>query len=168
MIDDGVKILENIFDDNVRRELKNIYNVNLKIMTNIEDQFVFKYVENNEEHTENTDEVFDSILRRSLLDGNDDVLDKKLSDKLLKETSKKKGPSYKFNKLLNILNEYSNNRLDKLNINKYFTDKTLKNYGYKNKVFLSYAYEDRLYTMALFTYLYTKGIYLYIDWKSSP
>ena len=33
-----------------------------------------------------------------------------------------------------------------------------------SRVFLSYAYEDHLYTLILFYYFYSKGIYLYIDW----
>lgn len=32
------------------------------------------------------------------------------------------------------------------------------------QVFLSHAYQDKTYTLALFEYFYKKGIYLYIDW----
>lgn len=34
----------------------------------------------------------------------------------------------------------------------------------KRQVFLSHAYQDKLYTILLFHYFYNKEIYLYIDW----
>lgn len=45
----------------------------------------------------------------------------------------------------------------------------IPNYMQRNEekipqVFLSHAYDDKLYTYALFEYFYRRGVYLYVDW----
>lgn len=56
-------------------------------------------------------------------------------------------------------------------------NKILKNMEYTNsrelrkskpQIFLSHAYQDKVYTLALFIYFYSKGIFLYVDWIFSP
>ena len=58
-----------------------------------------------------------------------------------------------------------------INRNKQDLENKLKEYyqsmaaqGNFSKVFLSYAYDDKVYTMALFIYFYSLGIFLSIDW----
>lgn len=48
-----------------------------------------------------------------------------------------------------------------------FKPKQIKKQYPKNgrpQIFLSHAYDDKLYAYALFIYLYKKGLYLYVDW----
>ena len=34
----------------------------------------------------------------------------------------------------------------------------------KNQVFLSHAFDDKLYTLSLFIFMYERDIFLYVDW----
>ena len=38
----------------------------------------------------------------------------------------------------------------------------------KNRVFLSHAFVDKLYTLGLFLYFYDQNVYLYVDWMHQP
>lgn len=45
-------------------------------------------------------------------------------------------------------------------------EKCIENSSYKNrnKVFLSHAFDDKLYTFSLYIYMCMHGIFLYVDW----
>ena len=43
-----------------------------------------------------------------------------------------------------------------------------KELGNKNRVFLSHAFVDKLYTLGLFLYFYDQNVYLYVDWMHQP
>lgn len=43
-----------------------------------------------------------------------------------------------------------------------------KDLGNKNRVFLSHAFVDKLYTLGLFLYFYDQNVYLYVDWMHQP
>ena len=64
-----------------------------------------------------------------------------------------------FNKILNELGTYNTKFLDEGQM-------PIGNREKKDRpqVFLSHAYDDRLYALALFEYFYQRGIYLYVDW----
>jgi len=64
-----------------------------------------------------------------------------------------------FNKIINFLSEYNTSNIDLRDLPPYMVKNTTL-----PQVFLSHAYDDRLYTYALFEYFYKKGVYLYIDW----
>ena len=66
-----------------------------------------------------------------------------------------------FNQILRALGEFNHN---------YFPNGTIPGpideveRGDKPQVFLSHAYDDRLFAAVLFKYFYNNGIYLYVDW----
>lgn len=69
-------------------------------------------------------------------------------------------------KALDTITEYQNNIIIETDniveiINEKYSN-TGKNK--RNQVFLSHAFEDRLYTLGLFLYFYNQNVYLYIDW----
>lgn len=76
---------------------------------------------------------------------------------------------YVFNKLVKLLTEYSDRNILKIPKNdmEYIREK-VRNYSHLDigwkQVFLSYAFDDFLYTIALFVYFYRNNIILYIDW----
>lgn len=50
------------------------------------------------------------------------------------------------------------------------TDKLMnddRQFKVKKMVFLSYAYDDKFYTIALFNYFLSQGIYLFVDWMNN-
>jgi len=85
------------------------------------------------------------------------------------EISDTANPYYMFNKLMNQLDKTSNRSLSLL-----YQDIEVNGKGeslyieHKNsQVFLSYASEDRLYTLCLYIYMSSQGINLYVDWLFS-
>lgn len=48
-----------------------------------------------------------------------------------------------------------------------YSDYLKANYKKEKQVFLSYAYEDKLYTIALFFYFQKKNIFLFVDWMNN-
>ena len=77
---------------------------------------------------------------------------------------------YLFNSIINVLNEINNKVLDSLKIqSNYFSrDSEILGKRFRNRVFLSHAFDDRLYTFSLFVFMLEKDIFLYIDWIFSP
>ena len=82
-----------------------------------------------------------------------------------KQTKSDKDFSFVYKLILNYLAGLNNS-----NDIKAETDKEIKDnkFGYNDRnmpqVFLSFAYDDNLFTYALFRYFYDNGIYLYVDW----
>lgn len=82
---------------------------------------------------------------------------------------------YAFNNLIKLLNKNNNEAIkraynpeDILEIieDKRIREKCIENSSYKNrnKVFLSHAFDDKLYTFSLYIYMCMHGIFLYVDW----
>ncbi|MDM8533915.1 hypothetical protein QUF55_04330, partial [Clostridiaceae bacterium HSG29] len=89
------------------------------------------------------------------------------------EVEKWSGKKYKlqniFNRILKLLIEYSDRFISKRLLTELKDFKSQAQDEYKNKnelkkVFLSYAFEDYLYTIALFIFFKRNKIFLYIDW----
>lgn len=68
---------------------------------------------------------------------------------------------YLFSSVISASESLSDGRLDSID-KREFDHKNLV-----NQIFLSHAYLDRTYTFALFCYLYSRGIYIYVDWMHS-
>ena len=84
------------------------------------------------------------------------------------QNSKRKSRN-KFNALIKALSDFNDTVLDRFNEtneHELFESQIFKNNGIstEKQVFLSYAYEDKLYTIALYVYFRQYNIYLYIDW----
>lgn len=76
---------------------------------------------------------------------------------------------YAFNKLINRLNKASNKILQDFQIateNGNFEPNPEQRFP--NRVFLSYAYKDRLYTLCLYFYMLAHDVDLYVDWLFCP
>lgn len=71
-----------------------------------------------------------------------------------------------FIRLLDVLHNYSEQVVGKIE-KEFYTNILERYFEYplaKTKVFLSYAYKDKLYTWALYHYMRIRGIDLYVDW----
>lgn len=85
------------------------------------------------------------------------------------EIRKSKDEYYAFNQLVNLLNEINNNQIQVIKIDRNTYDERLMGRRFKRrKVFLSHAFDDKLYTLSLFIFMLTKEIFLYVDWLFSP
>lgn len=75
----------------------------------------------------------------------------------------------RFEHLLNFLNDYSNKGLKDTNVieepEAFVRSQDIR---ITKKIFVSHAYEDKLYTFGLFLYLLEKEILAYVDWIFSP
>lgn len=94
-------------------------------------------------------------------------------EKFCSNIDKFKDEFYKFSALIKLLAGINNNIIKKikLHLNPYYCSRCCYRSFYKvnmNKVFLSYAFDDRLFALSLFFYLKRKGIFLYVDWIFSP
>lgn len=65
--------------------------------------------------------------------------------------------------MIHLLNNINNNDVKKVLSH----IKMDKNYLNLNQVFLSYAFDDRLYTFCLFLFMLEHDIFLYVDWMWS-
>mgnify|MGYP000927618462 FL=1 len=73
---------------------------------------------------------------------------------------------YAYNSLINLLNDINNTFIkdDIINIG-YIKKRVMNDNGEsKNQVFLSHAFDDKLYTLSLFIFMYERDIFLYVDW----
>lgn len=91
----------------------------------------------------------------------------------IEDTTKKgrnKDIYYLFNSIINVLNEINNKVLDRLKIqSNYFSrDSEVLGKIFRNQVFLSHAFDDKLYTFSLFVFMLEEDIFLYVDWIFSP
>lgn len=91
----------------------------------------------------------------------------------IEDTTKKgrnKDIYYLFNSIINVLNEINNKVLDRLKIqSNYFSrDSEVLGKRFRNQVFLSHAFDDKLYTFSLFVFMLEEDIFLYVDWIFSP
>lgn len=77
---------------------------------------------------------------------------------------------YLFNSIINVLNEISNKVLDRLKFqsNYFLRDSKIFGKRFRNQVFLSHAFDDKLYTFSLVVFMLKEDIFLYVDWMFSP
>lgn len=154
--------------------LLEIFKINSHILKGIEEQF---YAERDNEYSIYEIYKIEEIsrqLQENLSSLNSEFFEELKIELLFLEIENivenykiKKSPKthYYFNSILKILIKWSNDQ-----IFKNLLGERVKEHIHKlfvedhNMVFLSYAFEDHLYTIGLFYYFYSKGIYLYIDW----
>lgn len=141
------------------REFIETIRLNYRILTGVESYFVAEQISQNSE-----------IPLEELNNICSDNIDKEGLDKVsfLGEISNSKDSYYVFNKLLNFLNKESDVRLRKFYRALTSGGNELTNGEGLNQVFLSYAYEDRLYTLCLYFYMLYHGVKLYVDWLFCP
>lgn len=173
-------------DDSVRlsNEIKRLVELNERLLRDIEPLFL------RENSAEDREFRFSNIIHSIVAEGTNmrETIDMSNYSKLLKElidisNSKKKVPN-RFNALIKALSDFNDSEIDgmvkrgqsifedanwdyeeyKKNSYKLF----LEEHFAKNKqVFLSYAYEDKLYTIALFFLFQKQDIFLFVDWMNN-
>lgn len=157
------------FEESFRLTLYRLLQLNITILIGIEDKFLINsknieidqldlkelYISNL--NIFNTEYDFDDEKNIKKLESFKDVIDKS------------KDNYYAFNSLINLLSDINNSI-----INQFKVDGNIPN-GNRgmsssdlNKVFLSHAYDDKLYTLSLFIFMLKNHIFLYVDWIFSP
>lgn len=101
---------------------------------------------------------------QSIVDNNEN----KIAD--ITKKGKNKDIYYLFNSIINVLNEINNKVLNSLKIqyNYFSRDSEVLRKRFRNQVFLSHAFDDKLYTFSLFMFMLEEDIFLYVDWIFSP
>ena len=161
-------------------KIKNVLKTNIHMLEGIENQFFLeKGIEIPEE-----EKLKQQIVRK--IENSDDVDFKEFLDRPRRKIPNKKEYVMSFldylhqqekswdmvtlfSKLLDELYEYSDKRLKGIDKNVYLEIFNIY-FTYpepKTKVFLSYAYKDKLYSWVLYHYMRSNGILLYVDWMHS-
>ncbi|ERG68204.1 MULTISPECIES: hypothetical protein [Exiguobacterium] len=149
--------------------IKEIYEINLIVLNEIEEKFYSSTPNFNIDLINQLEINITNI--EDLTKNNNFELSNDLIKKLITDLTVFNNNNYEnkmksqnlFNKLLKILMDWSDKALKRKfnNIRNHVKSFNDKNY---KKIFLSYAFEDHLYTLALFYYFYSNQLYLYVDW----
>lgn len=153
---------------------KELFIINHILLKNIEDFFPKNEISYEKKKTsktmkenleKNTQELIDT--RFKFIDISNLIKEsKKITENWYKKSTKVENL---FNRIVKVLIKFSNEVLEihylteMRNLKGMVQNKYNDEIGFK-RVFLSYAYEDLTYTIALFFYLYEHNILLYIDW----
>lgn len=185
-----VNVYRNIIENNdlkLNGEIIKLFKLNERILKNIETLFLIR------DNIQNRDSLFEMYIQDIINQGQNlaEAVDvpnyRKLLNDIIEIEESKKKTANKFNALIKKLSEFNDRRLENLEkqgvfIFSDYKPKGLEDYkdnaynsyleeNYNNEensmVFLSYAYEDKLYTIALFFYFQIKKIFLYIDWMNN-
>lgn len=160
--------MDDIFDGKNRDILKKVIRFNLVMLNNIEKYFLIDSFNERTPYGKEIDIVLQIENNISSLGSIEAYgkFAKQTIDQMhfyLWKMQNKYDKYYVFNQLIHLLSKYNNENMQYISLNKFeqlfpYNPKTM------TKVFLSYAFDDRLYSFNLFCYLYTQGIYLYVDW----
>ena len=149
--------------------LSELLELNITILTGIEEKFLINS-DNMEINKPEFSEVYIENLNRFKL--KTDFLNNKKLGKLERftETIKSKDEYYAFNSLIKLLSNINNSFISQFQTNEGYIHSSNLNMNHStwNKVFLSHAFDDKLYTLSLFIFMLKKGIFLYVDWLFSP
>ena len=185
-----VNVYRNIIENNdlkLNGEIIKLFKLNERILKNIETLFLIR------DNIENRDSLFEMYIQDIINQGQNlaEAVDvpnyRKLLNDIIEIEESKKKTANKFNALIKKLSEFNDRRLENLEkqgvfIFSDYKPKGLEDYkdnaynsyleeNYNNEensmVFRSCAYEDKLYTIALFFYFQIKKIFLYIDWMNN-
>lgn len=148
-------------------DFKMVLDVNIRILKNIENYFLYESQPNDLVDKDliinNFRENYRDLNNNSLISETDYI-------EILGSLAEASDGYYAFNKLINFLIEITDRFLEKSGFYEIFPyDLERDEYNIlngrvaKHRVFLSYAFKDRLYAFCLFIYMYFKGIFLYVD-----
>lgn len=163
----------NYFSERSITELSNLLRFNIIMLDGIERHYL---IESGRVgiRTEDFELRYNENLRRIK---EEEIIDEKYFWKLehfMRRTEKGNDGYYVFSDLIRLLNSINNsfiksnfiNNLELPLINIYDIQEIK---GYRlNQVFLSHAFDDKLYTLALFIFMLKKNILLYVDWLFCP
>ena len=144
--------------------------LNIAILTGIEEKFLINSYDMVIDRIE-FNEVYIENLNRFKLE-NDFIKEKNISklESFTETIGKSKDEYYAFNSLIKLLSDINNSIINQPQTNEEYIHNSRLSLDHfaGNKVFLSHAFDDKLYTLALFIFMLKKGIFLYVDWIFSP
>lgn len=153
------------------RSLADLYQINYQLLIGIEE--VFSNSSNNYSRYEDNSGII-STFENNLTKVKEEYKEFDFSNleknylKIKEEKTEEEikiNNKYFFNKLLKIIISWSNKQFNRLQINfNYELSDINEDKKRMNQVFLSYSYDDYLYTYALFKFFYRNNLYLYMDW----
>lgn len=166
-----IQLYKNLMGKNISQNFRNVLSINIDILSGIEELFL-----TTEEGRKSRDidlyRVID-LTRQNLsftmsnespaLFGKDiirlyDNLSKEMSLYESKQNTNNAARKF-FNKLLKELSQFN-----KMTIGEDIWTENREKTNKMPQVFLSHAYDDKAYALALFDFFYTNGIYLYVGW----
>lgn len=144
-----------------------VLDVHIAILKDIEKYFLYDGQPNDSVDKE---VIIDNFGKNYIdLDSNPLIFDENYRE-ILGSFEKARDGYYTFNKLIKFLNEITDRFFEESGFYEIFPydleedkKKILNNKVAEHRVFLSYAFVDRLYAFCLFIYMYYKGIFLYVD-----
>lgn len=172
---DLFQYIPKVINENFKNTLSSLLQMNIDVLMDIEDKFVINS-NLNEIDKEKFKKIYTENLNKFKHDdyfiNNEDIINNEEIMKLdhfADNFNELKDEFYAFNALIKLLNEINSGIINKFFGNDYFFEELNKyDISDKNKVFLSHAYSDKLYTLSLFIFMLNKGIFLYVDWMFSP
>ena len=158
------------FEDSFWINLSKLLKLNIAILTGIEEKFLINSYNMVIDKFE-FNEVYIENLNRFKLE-NDFINEKNISklESFTETIGKSKDEYYAFNSLIKLLSDINNSFISRFQTNERYIHSSKLNITHFawNKVFLSHAFDDKLYTLSLFIFMLKKGIFLYVDWLFSP
>lgn len=158
--------------DTCKEKLNKILEINIIMLKNIEERFLITSypLSKNIELTSLFFENIQALKQSKFFELKNKTIEK--FESLLKPNIDE---FYFFNDLIKLLNDISNNDVKiALNHLKTLYDldplsllEPIIDISKLNQVFLSHAFDDKLYTFCLFLFMLDKGIFLYVDWMWS-
>lgn len=150
-----------------KEKLNRILEINIIMLKNIEERFLitsYPFSKNIEELISLFSENIQTLKQSKFFESKNKTTEK--FESLLKPNIDE---FYFFNDLIKLLNEISNDDVEKALNNRDVFDYTeaTKKYMDFNQVFLSHAFDDKLYTFCLFLFMLEHDIFLYVDWMWS-
>lgn len=151
------------FESSFWIDLSKLLKLNIAILTGIEEKFLINSY-NVEIDKIEFNEVYIENLNRFKLE-NDFIKEKNLSklESFTETISKSKDEYYAFNSLIKLLSDINNSIINQPQTNgEYIHNSRLsRDHFAGNKVFLSHAFDDKLYTLSLFIFM-LKKVYFYM------
>ena len=163
----------NYFSERSITKLSNLLKFNIRMLYGIERHYLLE-PDGEETRTENFELRYNENLR---LIEEEKIIDEKYFRKLknfMRRTEKRNDEYYVFSDLIRLLSSMNNSFIETNFINNsefplinIYDIQKIKGYRL-NQVFLSHAFDDKLYTLALFVFMLENNILLYVDWLFSP
>lgn len=164
--EEGRVLIANFLGD-LLDDFRMVLDVHTIILKDIENYFLYDSPLTNSLSKENIIDIFGENYRN--LNTNSLINEDEYTN-ALGNFAKANDEYYTFNKLIKFLNDITDRFFENVGFYKIFPYdleedkyKILNNKVAEHRVFLSYAFKDRLYAFCLFIYMYFNSIFLYVD-----
>lgn len=169
----GGKWIKDIVGEMFLDDYKYLLKINIGILMDIESNYLMQ--------SDYEQEIFTKEKLLTVYMDNVNLLERDLRENHFKKLNldyrkiqESKDEVYAFNALLKILNDINNRVINgsEFNLYKYYAENKFRfnnneENGLKtpiNRVFLSHAFDDHLYTFSLFLFMLKNQVFLYVDW----